>query len=292
MAKVAFLGAGLMGRGMVLNLLKAGHGVRVYNRTLEKARPLEDAGAVLCETPARAAEGAEVIISMVGDNEASRAVWLGPDGALAGTFSPGAIAVESSTLSRDWVLELERAAGNAGLAYLDCPVTGGPDGANAGTLTLLMGGDGKTIEAAMGVLSAYSNRCIHFGATGTGAAYKVMVNLMGAVQGTALAEGLLLAKKAGLDMEKVGLALKDGSVAGPHVRYLVDRMIGDDHDDVFFSARWRHKDAAYGMKLAGEVGQIMPTSSIATDFYEKTVERGFGGKNSSIVIKVIDESSS
>ncbi len=289
MAKVAFLGAGLMGREMALNLLKAGHDVRVYNRTLEKARPLEDAGAVLCETPAKAAEGAELIISMVGDNDASKAVWMGPDGALAGAFSPAAIAVESSTLSRDWVLELEPAVRDTGLSYLDCPVTGGPDGAKAGTLTLLVGGEGETIDAAMGVLSAYSNRCIHFGAVGTGTAYKVMVNLMGAVQGTALAEGILLAEKAGLDMEKVGLALKDGSVAGPHVRYLVDRMIGGDHDDVFFSARWRHKDAAYGMKLAGEVGQTMPTSNIATELYEKTLERGFGEKNSSVVIKVIDD---
>lgn len=114
-----------------------------------------------------------------------------------------------------------------------------------------------------------------------------MVNLLGAAQAAALAEGLLLARKAGLDMAKVGEALKSGAVASPLVKYLTDRMIDDNHDDVYFSARWRHKDASYGFALAEEVGQSMPTSRAVTGLFEEVVFQGLGDKNSSVVIKGI-----
>ncbi|MAF47833.1 MAG: NAD(P)-dependent oxidoreductase [Rhodospirillales bacterium] len=288
MTRVAFLGAGIMGREMVRKLLAAGHQVRVYNRTLTAAEPLAAAGAELAETPAAAAEGAEMVISMVSDDEASRAVWLGPGGVLAGDPMAGAIAVESSTLSRGWVIELAAALNKAGLRYLDCPVSGGPDGVLAGSLTLLVGGDKECLAAAGGTLSAYSNRVIHFGPVGAGTAYKLVVNLMGAVQGVALAEGWALARRAGLDPAKVAEALSSGAVASPHVKYLTERMLSGNHDEVYFSTSLRHKDAAYGLRLGKEMGQAMPASETATETYRRAVERGLGEKNSSVIVEILD----
>lgn len=291
MTKIAFLGTGVMGREMALRLIEAGHAVTVFNRTAEKARPLTAAGAAQAETPAAAAADAEFIISVVGDDEASRRVWLGADGVLAGKPRPGAIAVESATVSRGWVIELETALRRAGLRFIDCPVTGGPDGARRGALTLLAGADPATLDAARATLAAYSDRIIHFGPPGAGTAYKVIVNLMGAVQAAALAEGLLVAERAGLDLETVAEALRTGSVASPLVSYLTERMVAGNHDDVYFSARWRNKDAAYGLRLGAELNQAMPTSAAAARVFETALEKGLGDKNSSVVIEALRDES-
>ena len=287
MTKVAFLGAGAMGLEMALNLLKAGHRVSVYNRTAARTKPLTDAGAEPAATPAEAAEAADFIISIVGDNQASRDVWLGPQGVLAGNPKPGAIAVESTTLSRDWIIELDQALGGGGLRFIDCPVTGGPDGARSRTLTLLVGADEDTLEEARPVLSAYSNRIIHFGPVGSGTAYKVIVNLIGAAQGVAVAEGLALAERAGLELGTVAEALSSGAVASPHVKNLVERMVKGDHDDIYFSARWRHKDAAYAIRLAEELGMTLPTLEQAEKLYRKAVDEGLGEKNSSVIFELL-----
>lgn len=291
MATIALLGAGIMGREMGSRLLAAGHSLRVYNRTRARAEALASAGARLCDTPAEAASGADCILAIVADDAASRAVWLGPQGALAGRPAPSALAVESSTLSRAWVLELAASVSAAGLRYLDCPVTGGPDGVRKGALTLLAGGAPGDVEQARSLLCAFSDRLFHFGPVGCGTAYKLIVNLMGAVQAAALAEGLLVAERAGLDLAQVGEALRCGAVASPMVGYMSRRMIAGDHDDVYFAAWLRHKDAAYGLRLAESVAQDVPTSRAATALFERAVARGLGDKNSSIVIEVLREPS-
>jgi 3-hydroxyisobutyrate dehydrogenase len=287
MPTVALLGTGLMGREMALRLLGAGHRVTVYNRTPARARALVEAGATLAPTPAAAVRAAEAVVSVVADDTASRAVWLGPAGALAGSPAPGAIAVESATVSRAWVRELAVAVRAAGLGFLDGPVTGGPDGARAGSLTVLAGGDAATLRAAWPVLSAYAARAVHLGPVGCGTAYKLVVNLMGAAQATALAEGLLVAERLGLDMARVAEALCGGAVASPLVRHLVGRMLADDHDDVYFAAMHRLKDARYGLALAREVGQATPTLRAAAAVFERAVGGGAGAKNSSVVIDVL-----
>ena len=275
-----------MGREMAARLLAAGHSVSVYNRTAERAGPLAGQGARVCATPADAAAGAEIVISMVADDQASKGVWLGSEGALSGAPA-GAVLVESSTLSRAWVGELAGAATAAGRRFLDCPVTGGPDGAAAGTLTLLVGGGEDVIAEVWPVLSVYANRVVRFGDIGAGTAYKVMVNLMGAVQGAALAEGLALAETAGLDLEKVKEALSSGAVASPHVKYLTERMIEGDHQDVYFALRWRWKDAEYGLRLADELEQGMETSRAAFALYARALEKIPGEENESAIIEVL-----
>lgn len=276
-----------MGREMALRLVAAGHKVAVWNRSPEKAAPLDAAGATVAPSPAQAVKGAEVIVSMVADDAASADVWLGPEGALAGRPANRAIAVESSTVSRDWVLKLAEAVRTAGLRFLDCPVTGGPDGAREGRLTLLVGGENSVLEEAWPVLAAFAGRSLHFGPVGAGTAYKVTVNMIGAAQAAAAVEGYLTAVKAGLDPKTVCEALSSGAVASPMVKYLVRRLVDNAHDDVYFSTALRHKDARYGLRLAAEVGQAAPVNAVAADLFQMALAHGWGESNESIIVKLL-----
>jgi len=287
MTKIAFVGLGIMGAGMAHNLLKAGYSLTVWNRTVAKAQPLVEVGATLADTPAAAATGADMIITIVGDDNSSRDVWLGPDGVLAGQPNPNAIAVESTTISLAWAQELHRAITKAGLRFIDSPVTGGRNGAEGGTLTLLVGADEAVLAEARPVLDAYSQKIIHFGPPGAGTAYKLIANLMGAVHAVALGEGILMAEKAGLNMERVIEGLTSGAVAGPLINAFAQTMVDNDHDFVHFSARWMHKDATYAVKMAHELGQAIPMSAVATQIYQMALSQGLGEKNVSVVIEAL-----
>jgi 3-hydroxyisobutyrate dehydrogenase len=161
MNRIAFLGLGNMGSGMALSVLRAGYELTVYNRTLARAEPLVRRGARLAASPREACDRADAIIAMTADDASSRATWFGESGVLAGEPNPAAFAVECSTLSHDWVAELSRAAAARGLRYIDAPVTGLPDAAAAGALTLLVGAAPADLEAVRPLLSAISERVLH-----------------------------------------------------------------------------------------------------------------------------------
>lgn len=287
MTSIAFIGTGAMGREMARHLLRAGHRVTVYNRTMSKTASLAQEGALVATSPALAARGAEMVIAMVGADEDSRMAWLGESGVLSAPLASNAILVESSTLSRGWVVELDHEVTSRGYRFLDCPVTGGPDGAAAGRLTLLAGGSAETLAAASPVLKAYGARLLHFGPAGAGTTYKLIVNLMGAVQAAAVAEGLLMAERAGLDLDLVVEALSSGACASPMVKYISERMAARSHQDVYFRTRWRFKDARYALDLARELGQAVPTSAVATELFQLALGKGLGDLNSSAVIEVL-----
>ena len=215
MAKIAFLGAGSMGSAMVTNYLKGGHQVTVYNRTLQKARPLEALGATLATTPREAAAGAEVIISCLINDDASRASWIGPNGALHGDFKPGAFAIEASTTSVDWVKELSELARAKGLRFLDCPVAGRPDLARAGKLKVFAGGPVEDVDAMRPILASISAAVIHFGPVGAGLTFKLIYNVMGALQVAATAEGMAACEAAGIDLKVAADAFSTGATGQP-----------------------------------------------------------------------------
>lgn len=285
MARIAFLGLGRMGSGMASRLLEAGHDLVVWNRTPDRAADFVERGARLARTPAEAAD-ADAVVAMVSDDEASRAVWLGPDGVLAGRPRPGTLAIECSTLSYDWVLELADAVRDAGLRYVDAPVTGLPDAAAAGRLTLLVGAASDDLAAARPVFDALAHEVLHFGPVGAGTAYKLIVNLMGAVQIAGAAEGLALAERAGLDLDQVASALASGQAASPQVVRNSRRMVAADHDDVVFSGRLRRKDTAYAMRLAERLGLGAPLGHVALDGLDALLASGRGDANESAVIEV------
>ncbi len=277
-----------MGTGIAGNLLRAGHVLRVFNRTRRRAQPLADMGARIADTPAAAAAGADAVFSMVGDDAASDAMWRGSDGALAITPKPGALAIECSTLSHDWVLDLSTQARAAGYDYLDCPVTGLPEVAAAGNLVLFLGGKETTIAAAQPLLDVISADQMHFGPVGAGTAYKLIVNLMGSVQIAAAAEGLLVAERAGLDLKLVARALASGGCGSPQVARTAALMVVGSHaTDITFSARWRLKDSDYGMRLARKMALNPPIGQITVDAFQEVVDAGFADQSETKVIDTL-----
>jgi 3-hydroxyisobutyrate dehydrogenase-like beta-hydroxyacid dehydrogenase len=249
MAKVAFIGLGRMGHGMAGRYLECGFTVAVWNRSQAKAEELIARGARWAVSPADAAEGADAIVTMVADDEASRAVWLGKDGA-ATAAKAGTLAIECSTVSYNHALDLARELRGRGLVYIDSPVTGLPDAAASGKLTLLVGAESADLERARPFLAPLSTTIRHFGAAGTGTVYKLINNLMGAIQIAGIAEGLAIAEQAGLDMKLVLEAVETGVAASPQVIRHSRRMAARNFSGATFTAALRHKDAAYAVALA------------------------------------------
>lgn len=249
MAKVAFIGLGRMGHGMAGRYLDNSFSVAVWNRSKAKAEDLIARGARWAASPADAADGADAVVTMVADDAASRAVWLGKDGAAA-TMKAGTLAIECSTVSHTHALDLARELRGRGLVYIDSPVTGLPDAAASGKLTLLVGAEPRDLEKARPYLTPLSATIRHFGAVGTGTVYKLINNLMGAIQIAGIAEGLAIAEQAGLDMKLVLEAVETGVAASPQVVRHSRRMVARNFSGATFTAALRQKDAAYAVALA------------------------------------------
>ena len=279
MARIAFMGLGKMGLGMAGRLLAAGHELRVYNRTASKVSGRFQFFA----SPAEAAAGADAVISMVADDAASKSIWQ----SVLSHPAPGAVAIECSTLSYDWVVELAALSKGRGFRYIDAPVTGLPDMSAAGTLTLLVGADPADLDVARPLLDAFSRRIIHFGAVGTGTAYKLIINLLGAVQIASAAESMALAERAGLDPRLVAEAIAGGQAASPQVVRNTQRMVADDHDsNITFTPRLRLKDVDYALRLAGKLGLGVPFGALAGRVFQRLCDSGHGDENESNVIRV------
>jgi 3-hydroxyisobutyrate dehydrogenase len=286
-SKVAFIGLGNMGLGMARRLVSTDHDVQVFNRTASKARALEDVGAHVCATPREACDGVDAVLAMTADDVSSRSVWLGPSGALAARFAPRAFAIECSTLSYDWVLELAAKVHARDLRYIDAPVTGLPENAAAGTLTLLVGAETRDLEAARPLLSAISNHILCFGGIGSGTAYKLIINMIGAVQIGCLAEGLAIAERAQLDLQVVAEAIATGQAASPQVVRNARRMVANDHDhNVVFTPVLRLKDVEYALRLAHGLGIGTPFAQLAARHLQRLCDLGHIGSNESKIIDV------
>ena len=249
MSHVAFIGLGRMGHGMAGRYLDAGFTVSLWNRSKAKAEDLIARGAHWAPSPGDAAIDADAVVTMVSDDEASRQVWLCGEGAAA-TMKAGAIAIECSTVSHDHALNLARELRSRGLIYIDCPVTGLPDAAAAGKLTLLVGADATDLERAQAFLEPIGSTIAHFGPVGSGTIYKLINNLMGAIQIAGLAEGLAIAEQAGLNMKLVRDSIQTGPTASPWVIRHSGRMVARDFSGAVFTSALRHKDAVYAMALA------------------------------------------
>ena len=267
MTRVAFIGLGRMGHGMAGRYLDAGLTVAVWNRSKAKADDLVARGARWATSPEDAAIDADAVVTMVADDEASTRVWLGKDGAATG-MKAGALAIECSTVSYQHALDMARELRSRGLIYIDCPVTGLPSAAAEGKLTLLVGAETADLDKARPFLAPISSTIRHFGAVGSGTVFKLINNLMGAVQIAGLAEGVAMAEQAGLDMKLVAEALATGAVASPQVIRHSRRMVARDFSGASFTAALRHKDAAYAVALAETLLPAVPVSRAALAAYD------------------------
>jgi 3-hydroxyisobutyrate dehydrogenase len=222
---------------------------------------------------------------MVADDTASRAIWLGEAGALVGA-QPGTLLIESSTLSTGWVRELAGLTQERGCSFLDAPVTGSKPQAEAGELIFLVGGEASDIERARPVLEAMGRRIEHFGPTGSGATMKLINNLMGGVQIAVLAEGLLLAEQAGLNMEKVVPLLINGAPGSPIVKGKAARIVARDYN-THFALRWMHKDLSYALEEAMHQTVSMPTVAAAREVYRLAMSHGLSEEDFSAVAEAL-----
>ena len=278
MQRVALLGLGVMGAGMAANWLAKGFALSVWNRTAAKAQALIAKGAKAAATPREAAAGADFIFAMVADDAASRAVWLGTDGALAGA-RPGAVVVESSTLTPDWVRELGGHARAKGLGFLDAPVGGSRQAAAAGELRFFVGGDAATFEAARPALAAVGGKMDLLGPVGAGATWKLINNQLIAAQTAALAEALDVAGKAGFSKDQVSDLIVAGAAASPIVKIKLPRMLARDFDETDFALRLMLKDARYATALAQSLGAPADLVSSAVKAFARAEAKGLGAKD-------------
>lgn len=279
---VAILGLGIMGAGMAGRLLGAGFPLAVYNRNREKCLPFGADGAFVASAPREAASRANVVISMVADDPASRNVWLGEDGALAGA-TPESILIESSTLSIAWVQELATKA--VGCRFLDAPVTGTKPHAASGELLFLVGGCEEALNAARPVLSVLGRETIHLGPTGSGALMKLINNFLCSVQAASFAEAISLIKAGGLDREKAISILNGGAPGSGITKRIADRLTANDFTPNF-ALRWMAKDVVYAINAGLSKGVSLQTAAAALSVLQQSIAHGYGDEDFSAVTKL------
>ena len=287
MSKIAFLGLGAMGSRMAANLLKAGHELTVWNREPQAADKLVAAGAKAAGTPRLAADGNDFVIAMVSNDDASRQVWLdAAKGALAGMKS-GALAIECSTLTPAWVLELAAATKKASISLLDAMVSGSTPQAQNAQLIFLVGGDAGSLELANLVLRAMGSTIEHAGPVGSGALAKLATNTLMGVQLTALAELIGMLRRQHANARQILDAVSATAMWNPHLDRDTKSMLACDFATQF-PVKLLEKDLDYTVKTAGGDG-LTPTVSAARDVFQKAIDEKLGDLNMTAVVKLFDK---
>lgn len=284
MAKVTFLGLGVMGYPMAGHLTKAGHEVTAYNRTKEKAQKwANEFGGTAAATPREASAGAEFVMACVGNDDDLRSVVLGDDGALAG-MDAGTVFVDHTTVSAQVTRELYAAADAQQVSFVDAPVSGGQAGAENGQLVVMCGGDQGAYDRAEPVIDAYAKLCNRLGESGAGQLTK-MVNqicIAGLVQG--LSEGLHFAEKAGLDGRAVVDVIGGGAAGSWQMVNRYETMIEDEFNHGF-AVDWMRKDLGICLQTANENGASLPVTALVDQFYKDVQKIGGGRWDTSSLIK-------
>jgi 3-hydroxyisobutyrate dehydrogenase len=282
--RVAILGLGIMGAGMANRLLSANFPLTVYNRNREKSVPFADAGAFIAASPREAASRSEIILSMVGDDAASRNTWFGENGALAGA-SPNSVLIESSTLSGEWIQELAAKAGERGCRFLDAPVTGTKPHAASGELLFLVGGSADALDAARPVFSVLGRDVVHLGPVGSGSLMKLINNFVCGVQAASFAEAVSMIDAGGLDRAKAVSILTGGAPGSAIVKRVADRLAANDFTPNF-ALRWMAKDIAYAIADASKNGIALQTATAALSVFKRAIAEGHGDEDFSAVSKL------
>jgi 3-hydroxyisobutyrate dehydrogenase-like beta-hydroxyacid dehydrogenase len=276
MAKVAFLGLGVMGYPMAGHLAAKGHAVTVFNRTASKAEDwVAEHGGRMARSPREAAAGADLVMACVGNDDDLRGICTGAEGAFAG-MARGAIFVDHTTVSAAVTREMYAAADAAQVSFVDAPVSGGQAGAVNGQLVVMCGGDEGAYARAEPVVMAYAKLCRRMGESGAGQLTK-MVNqicIAGLVQG--LSEGLHFAEKAGLDGRAVVEVIKGGAAGSWQMANRYETML-DDHFAHGFAVDWMRKDLGICLATANETGASLPVTALVDQFY-KDVQKMGGGR--------------
>ncbi|WP_417472121.1 NAD(P)-dependent oxidoreductase [Leisingera sp.] len=288
MAKIAFLGLGVMGYPMAGHLQAAGHEVTVYNRTTAKAEAwAAEHGGGFAKTPREAADGAEFVMACVGNDDDLRSVCLGEDGAFAG-LAEGAVFVDHTTVSAKVTRELFTAGREQGIAFVDAPISGGQAGAEGGVLSVMCGGDADAYARAEPVMDAYARICRRIGESGAGQMTKMcnQIAIAGLVQG--LSEALHFAEKAGLDGRAVVEVISQGAAGSWQMSNRYETML-DDHFEHGFAVDWMRKDLGICLDAADETGASLPVTALVDQFYKDVQKMGGGRWDTSSLFKRLRE---
>jgi 3-hydroxyisobutyrate dehydrogenase len=288
MARVAFIGLGVMGFPMAGHLAAVGHEVTVFNRTRTKADDWSARhGGRVAATPAETAAGADVVCACVGDDNDVRAVVSGPDGALA-AMAPGSVLVDHTTASAHLARELDAAARDVGVGFLDAPVSGGQAGAEEGRLTVMVGGEPDVFERTRPVLSSYGRSVTLLGPAGSGQLTK-MVNqlcIAGVLQG--LSEGLELGRRAGLDLDLVLEVIGAGAAGSWQLENRGRTMVRREFD-FGFAVDWMRKDLRICLDEGREQGASLPVAALVDQFYARVQAAGGGRWDTSSLITLLGD---
>ena len=284
MTKLAFLGLGVMGAPMAGHLQGAGHDVTVFNRTEAKAKAWADKyKSTSAATPREAVQGAEFVMACVGNDDDLRSVCLGPDGAFAG-MAQGSVFVDHTTVSAKVTAEMYAVAADAGIAFIDAPISGGQAGAENAVLSIMCGADEAAFDSALPIMEVYSKICRRIGASGSGQMTKMcnQIAIAGLVQG--LSEALHFAQKAGLDGRAVVEVISQGAAGSWQMANRNETML-DDNFDHGFAVDWMRKDLGICLSTADEIGASLPVTALVDQFYKDIQKMGGGRWDTSSLIK-------
>ena len=284
MAKIAFIGLGVMGGPMAGHLAAAGHELSVFNRSMGKTQAWVDRhGGTAAVSPAQAAEDSEIVISCVGTDDDLAAVTTGRDGAFR-TMKPGGLFVDHTTVSAKIARQLAEEASNRGLHFVDAPVSGGQSGAEAGKLSVMCGGREAAVAAARLVMQCYAARIVHCGEAGAGQATK-MVNqicIAGVLEG--VSEALRFAQAAGLDLGKVYEAISGGAAQSWQMDNRWQSM-SEDRFDFGFAVEWMRKDLGLALDEAKALGATLPVTALVDQYYAEVSALGGGRQDTSALVR-------
>lgn len=285
MARLGFVGLGVMGSRMVKRLLAAGHTVTGYNRTKSKAQGLINAGMKWADTPRAAAQSAEVTFSMVTNTAALEAVAGGPDGLLAG-LGPGKIYVDMSTVSPAASRKLAVQVAARGATMLDAPVSGSVSTLEEGKLSIMVGGDQKAYESVLPILQAIGPKVTHVGGNGLAVSMKIATNLSLAVQMLAFCEAVLLAEKSGISRETAVEVLLNSVIASPMVKYRGPFVVKMPKE-AWFDVNMMQKDLLLALEMGRELDVPLPTAAATNEMLTAARAMGLAEKDFAVLFEVL-----
>jgi len=283
--KLGFIGLGIMGLPMSLNLRRAGFDLAVYNRTAARAAPMKDAGAKVCATPREVAENADIIFTCVSDTPDVEAVLFGADGVIHGA-KKGSIVVDMSTISPAATKDFAKRLAEKGISLLDAPVSGGEAGAIAGTLTIMTGGDEAAFNRVKPYFEKMGKTIVLVGSSGAGQVAKACNQIMIAVAIEGVGEAMLLAEKCGVDGRKVREALMGGFAGSKVLEVHGNRMLNDDFKPGF-KTNLHRKDMGIVLETAKAYKLPLPAATLVTLHMDEVIKKGDGELDSSAIFKVL-----
>jgi len=286
MKKIGFIGLGLMGSGMSMNLVKAGFPVTVWNRTASKMEPLLEAGAKGAGSPKEVAENSDIVVSIVTDSQDVEEVILGPEGAIHGA-RPGAVVIDMSTISPSVTRRIAEELGEKGVGMLDAPVSGGAIGARDGTLSIMVGGEDETFQECLPIFEAMGKTVTHVGGNGMGQTVKLVNQILVGTTMLGVAEALMFAKKSGVDLEKCHAAVSGGAAGSWQLTNNGARLLKGDHEPGF-KVKDYLKDLRLIMEAAADAKMPLVGTSVVHQMFRSLEAEGLTQKGTQAVILAVE----